>query len=89
VALACLIWPALLLSSRLARGFERPLEELAEASAALAAGRFNPFTLNEGRERPGPAGSAARAFVDMARVVGDREDAMEAKLVMMGRDPGA
>jgi len=89
VALACLIWPALLLSARLARGFDRPLEELAEASAALAVGRFNPFTLNEGRERPGPAGSAARAFVDMARVVGDREDALEAKLVMMGRDPRA
>jgi len=89
VALAVLVWPALALASFLARRFERPLEELAEASAALAAGRFNPFTLNEGRDRSGPAGEAARAFVDMARLVGDREDALEAKLVMMGRDPRA
>lgn len=87
VATAVLIWLALLAAGRLARRLDAPLDELAAAARALSIGRFNPFSLNEGRERPGSAGDAARAFVEMARVVGDREDSLEARLVSSGNDP--
>jgi len=68
-----LVWRAL------AREVEA-LARLTAATTALAAGRFNPFTLDPLRERPDEVGRLAQAFRNMAGAIDAREQGLEAAL---------
>lgn len=63
-----------------------PLRDLTDAAKALAAGRFNPFSLSELCNRNDLAGEAGRAFRVMAREIEDREDGLEVKLLLASRE---
>lgn len=65
---------------RRVRGLETPYGDLAAAAAALQAGRFNPFTLNDLCDRRDAPAAAARAFRAMAFSLETRNDALETEL---------
>jgi len=67
---------------RFARRQMAPIERLGEAVAAVEAGRFNPFTLNEAMERNDEMGRLARVFRAMALEASAREETLDAQLVM-------
>lgn len=62
---------------------EEPIDRMAGATAALQAGRFNPFTLNDLCDRNDAEGRLARAFRAMAFEVTAREEALEAQLAAL------
>ncbi|WP_245986850.1 PP2C family protein-serine/threonine phosphatase [Azospirillum thermophilum] len=59
-----------------------PIERLGEAVAAVEAGRFNPFTLNEAMERDDEFGRLSRVFRSMAMQANAREETLDAQLLM-------
>lgn len=67
---------------RFARRQMAPIERLGEAVAAVEAGRFNPFTLNEAMERNDEMGRLARVFRSMALEANAREETLDAQLLM-------
>ncbi|MCW2243405.1 PP2C family protein-serine/threonine phosphatase [Azospirillum canadense] len=67
---------------RFARRQMAPIERLGEAVAAVEAGRFNPFTLNDAMERNDEMGRLARVFRTMALEASAREETLDAQLVM-------
>ncbi|AWJ91225.1 protein phosphatase (plasmid) [Azospirillum baldaniorum] len=67
---------------RFARSQMAPIERLGEAVAAVEAGRFNPFTLNEAMERNDEMGRLARVFRSMALEASYREETLDAQLLM-------
>ena len=67
---------------RFARRQMAPIERLGEAVAAVEAGRFNPFTLNEAMERNDEMGRLARVFRTMAMQANAREETLDAQLLM-------
>ncbi|MBP2290520.1 PP2C family protein-serine/threonine phosphatase [Azospirillum rugosum] len=67
---------------RFARRQMAPIERLGEAVAAVEAGRFNPFTLNDAMERNDEMGRLARVFRSMALEASAREETLDAQLVM-------
>lgn len=67
---------------RFARRQMAPIERLGEAVAAVEAGRFNPFTLNDAMERNDEMGRLARVFRSMALEASAREEILDAQLVL-------
>ncbi|MBP2315794.1 PP2C family protein-serine/threonine phosphatase [Azospirillum soli] len=67
---------------RFARRQMAPIERLGEAVAAVEAGRFNPFTLNEATERNDEMGRLARVFRGMAMEAAAREETLDAQLLL-------
>ncbi len=78
LALALAIYCAV----RFARRQMAPIERLSEAVAAVEAGRFNPFTLNEATERDDEFGRLSRVFRSMALEASAREETLDAQLLM-------
>lgn len=78
LALALCVYGAV----RFARSQMAPIERLGEAVAAVEAGRFNPFTLNEAMERNDEMGRLARVFRSMALEASYREETLDAQLLM-------
>jgi len=69
-------------SVRFARRQMAPVERLSEAVAAVEAGRFNPFTLNEATERNDEFGRLSRVFRSMALEATAREETLDSQLLM-------
>lgn len=67
---------------RFSRRQMAPIERLSEAVAAVEAGRFNPFTLNEATERDDEFGRLSRVFRRMAMEANAREETLDAQLLM-------
>lgn len=67
---------------RFSRRQMAPIERLSEAVAAVEAGRFNPFTLNEATERDDEFGRLSRVFRRMAMEATAREETLDAQLVL-------
>lgn len=71
---------------RFARRQMAPVERLSEAVAAVEAGRFNPFTLNEATARDDEFGRLSRVFRSMALEASAREETLDAQLLLRGAE---